>query len=81
MVLVLRPQALVAGLGYWLIPSPRGLGYASRAVTLLTDGGLFPDGGGFERIEAWVEPNNDRRHGPTARSIGAARRPRKERSP
>ena len=55
-VLLLRPQAQVAGIGYWLAPKARGFGYARRAVALLTDWGLTR--GGLERIEAWVEPDN-----------------------
>lgn len=56
-VLVLRPEAGVAGIGYWLVPGARGLGLATRAVGLLTDWGL--GAGGLARIEAWVEPGND----------------------
>lgn len=55
-VLMLRPQAGVAGIGYWLVPRARGLRYGSRAVALLTTWGLTE--GGMERIEAWVEPDN-----------------------
>lgn len=35
-VLLLRPQARVAGLGYWLAPDDRGRGHASSAVELLS---------------------------------------------
>ena len=49
-VLMLRPQAGVAGLGYWLVPEARGRGYATRAVTLLTAWGLEAETLG--RIEA-----------------------------
>ncbi|CAN5901424.1 GNAT family protein [soil metagenome] len=55
-VLMLRPQGGVAGLGYWLIPTARGMGYASRAARLLSDWGLAT--AGLARIEAWVEPDN-----------------------
>jgi ribosomal-protein-alanine N-acetyltransferase len=55
-VLMLRPQAGVAGIGYWLVPRERRLGYGSRAVALLTAWGLAQSG--MERIEAWVEPGN-----------------------
>jgi ribosomal-protein-alanine N-acetyltransferase len=55
-VLLLRRQAQVAGIGYWLMPAARGFGYAARAVSMLTDWGL--GAGGLERIEAWVEPVN-----------------------
>lgn len=54
---MLRPQAGVAGIGYWLVPESRGRGHAARAVGLLTDWGL--GAGGLERIEAWVEPGNE----------------------
>ena len=56
-VLMLRPQAGVAGIGYWLVPEARARGYATRAVGLLTAWGL--GAGGLDRIEAWVEPGND----------------------
>ena len=55
-VLMLRPQAGVAGIGYWLVPRARGQRYGSRAVALLTAWGLAE--AGMERIEAWVEPRN-----------------------
>jgi ribosomal-protein-alanine N-acetyltransferase len=56
-VLMLRPQMGVAGIGYWLIPEARNRGLATRAVGLLTTWGL--GAGGLDRIEAWVEPGND----------------------
>ncbi|OON30593.1 GNAT family N-acetyltransferase [Micromonospora sp. Rc5] len=56
-VLMLRPQPGVAGLGYWLIPSARGHGYARRAATLATSWAL--DVAGIARVEAWVEPDNE----------------------
>ena len=56
-VLLLRPQEGVAGLGYWLVPSARGRGLASRAVALLTEWGLRDLG--LARVEAWVEPDNE----------------------
>ena len=56
-VLMLRPQVGVAGIGYWLLPEARNRGYATRAVGLLTTWGL--GAGGLDRIEAWVEPGND----------------------
>lgn len=55
-VLMLRPEAGVAGIGYWLIPGARNRGYATRAVGLLTTWGLEAEG--LDRIEAWVEPGN-----------------------
>lgn len=39
-VLLLRPQAGVAGLGYWLAPDDLGRGHASSAVELLSAWGL-----------------------------------------
>ena len=56
-VLLLRPQEGVAGLGYWLLPEARGRGLASRAVALLTEWGL--DEQQLARVEAWVEPHNE----------------------
>ena len=53
-ILLLRPQPGVAGLGYWVVPAARGQGLARRAAGLMTDWGL----GTFARIEAWVEPDN-----------------------
>nr|WP_156003808.1 GNAT family protein [Streptomonospora sp. PA3] len=55
-VLLLRPQAGVAGLGYWMEPGARGRGLASRAAALLTEWGLGELG--LARVEAWVEPGN-----------------------
>ena len=55
-VLLVRPQPGVAGLGYWLAPDARGLGYATRAVELMTTWALQVQG--FSRVEAWVEPDN-----------------------
>jgi [ribosomal protein S5]-alanine N-acetyltransferase len=54
--LLLRPQPGVAGIGFWLVPSARGRGVATRAVGLLTACGL--EAAGLQRIEAWVEPDN-----------------------
>lgn len=54
--LLLRPQPGVAGLGYWILASARGRGYATAAARLLADWGL--DTCGLARIEAWVEPDN-----------------------
>lgn len=56
-VLILRPQAGVASIGYWLIPEARNRGYTTRAVRMLAKWGL--ESAGLERIEAWVEPGND----------------------
>lgn len=55
--LMLRPQAGVAGMGYWLVPEARNRGFATTAVGLLAAWGL--EAGGLDRIEAWVEPGND----------------------
>ena len=55
--LMLRPQAGVAGVGYWLVPEARNRGFATTAVGLLAAWGL--EAGGLDRIEAWVEPGND----------------------
>jgi [ribosomal protein S5]-alanine N-acetyltransferase len=46
----------VIGLGYWIVPSARSRGYASRAAALASTWAIGD--GGFARIEAWVEPNN-----------------------
>lgn len=54
--LMLRPQEGVAGIGYWIVPSFRRRGIASRAISLMTTWGL--SSGSFARIEAWVEPDN-----------------------
>lgn len=43
-VLMLRPQVGVAGIGYWLIPEARNRGLATRAVGLLTTWGLGAGG-------------------------------------
>ena len=55
-ILTIRPQSEVAGIGYWIIPSVRGRGIASRAVALMTEWGL--GAAGFVRVEGWVEPGN-----------------------
>lgn len=55
-VLLLRPQDGVAGVGYWLAPDDRGRGHATSAVRLVTAWGL--QHAGLARIEAWVEPHN-----------------------
>ena len=52
----LRPQAGVGGLGYWVIPSARGAGVAVRAVRLVSEWALSALG--LNRIEAWVAPDN-----------------------
>ncbi len=55
-VLLLRPQPGVVGLGYWLAPDDRGRGYATRAVGLMASWALQVQD--FARVEAWVEPDN-----------------------
>lgn len=55
-VMMLRPQPGVIGLGYWIVPSARHLGYAAAAARLGSTWALAE--GGFARIEAWVEPDN-----------------------
>lgn len=55
-VLMLRPQAGVAGVGYWLVPDARGRGLATRAIRLLSSWALAD--AGLARVEAWVEPGN-----------------------
>lgn len=64
-VLLLRPQEGVAGVGYWLVPSARGRGLASRTVALLTEWGLCEVG--LARVEAWVEPGNKASQGVLSR--------------
>lgn len=54
--MMLRPQPGVIGLGYWVVPSARGSGYATDAATLASTWAITD--GGFARIEAWVEPDN-----------------------
>ncbi|WP_106582161.1 GNAT family N-acetyltransferase [Murinocardiopsis flavida] len=55
-ILSRRPQAGVAGIGYWVVPKARRRGLATRAVGIASGWGL--DAGGFARVEAWVEPDN-----------------------
>ena len=55
--MMLRPQPGVIGLGYWVVPGARQLGFARRAATLAGGWAIGP--GGFARVEAWVEPNNE----------------------
>jgi len=52
----MRPQPRVAGLGYWVIPSARGRGTATAAVRLITPWAF--DALDLQRIEAWVTPEN-----------------------
>lgn len=55
-IVQVRPQPGVAGLGYWVVPGERRQGLAGRAVSLATDWALGP--AGFARVEAWVDPEN-----------------------
>lgn len=56
LVLLNRPQAGNVGLGYWVVPSARRGGLATRAAGLASEWALtLPD---VARIEAWVEPDN-----------------------
>ena len=55
-ILQVRPQPGVAGLGYWMVPAARQRGTGSRAVALMSTWGL--GAAGFARVEAWVEPDN-----------------------
>ena len=59
-ILPVRPQNGVAGLGYWLgywlAASARGRGRATRAVRLISDWALRDLS--MQRVEAWVEPDN-----------------------
>ncbi len=55
-VLLVRPQPGVAGIGYWIVPRARGHGLATHAVSLLSQWALTD--AGVARVEAWVEPEN-----------------------
>ena len=55
--MMLRPQTGVVGFGYWVVPSARERGFARRAAVLAS--GWAIGVGGFARIEAWVEPDNE----------------------
>jgi len=55
-VISLRPQPGVVGLGYWIVPTARRSGYATSAVELASSWAMRS--AGFARIEAWVEPKN-----------------------
>ena len=56
MVLLFRGDRATAGLGYWVVRSARGRGYASRGARLLAHWGV--KSAGLARIEALVEPEN-----------------------
>lgn len=55
-ILLKRPVAGTAGIGYWVVPAARGGGRAVRAVRLLSRWALTT--AGFTRVEALVEPGN-----------------------
>jgi RimJ/RimL family protein N-acetyltransferase len=54
--LLFRPQPLVAGVGFWVIPEARGHRIASRAVALLSPWALHQTS--IRRLEAFVDPEN-----------------------
>lgn len=55
-VVLLRPQPGVVGLGYWVVPGVRRTGCASSAARLVSSWAIGP--AGYARVEAWVEPDN-----------------------
>jgi [ribosomal protein S5]-alanine N-acetyltransferase len=55
-IVSIRPQPQVAGLGYWVRPSARGRGAATEAIRLITPWAF--EALGLKRLEAWVEPDN-----------------------
>jgi RimJ/RimL family protein N-acetyltransferase len=55
-IVSLRPQPDVAGLGYWVAPSARRTGLATAAVRLLAPWALRSLQ--LCRLEAWVAPDN-----------------------
>lgn len=59
-ILTMRPQPGVGGIGYWLVPSARGHGRAGRAADLVTRWGL--EHLHLARVEAWAEPENVASH-------------------
>ena len=64
--LAVRPQPLVLGLGYWVVPESRGRGLAARAARLAT--GWAFTALGAARVEAWVRPDNE----PSLRTLASA---------
>ena len=55
-IVSLRPQSGVGGLGYWVVPSARGAGMATSAVQLVGRWALSSLH--LDRLEAWVDPAN-----------------------
>ncbi|RNI25283.1 GNAT family N-acetyltransferase [Flexivirga caeni] len=51
-----RPQAGVAGVGYWVVPGARGRGLASAALRLVIPWAFASLR--LQRLEAWTEPGN-----------------------
>jgi RimJ/RimL family protein N-acetyltransferase len=51
-----RPQPLVAGVGYWVVPAARRRGAASTALALVKPWSFSALD--LRRLEAWVEPGN-----------------------
>lgn len=56
-IVSMRPQRHVAGLGYWVIPSKRARGAATAAVRLITPWSF--DALDLQRLEAWVALENE----------------------
>ncbi len=56
LTLMFTRQPGTVSLGYWLVPSARGRGLASRAVRVLVRWALAEVG--LARVEAFVEPSN-----------------------
>lgn len=50
--LLFRPEPLVAGIGYWVIPEARGRRFVSRAIALLSPWALHQ--ASVNRVEAFV---------------------------
>ncbi len=55
-VVSLRPQPHVGGLGYWIIPAARGRGAATAAIRMVAPWAL--QALDLRRLEAWVAPDN-----------------------
>lgn len=55
-IVSLRPQPCVGGLGYWIIPSARNRHAATAAARLITPWAFVALD--LQRVEAWVDPEN-----------------------
>jgi len=55
-IVSLRPQARVAGLGYWVVPAFRGRSIATAAIRLAVPWAFTELQ--LQRVEAWVETDN-----------------------